>query len=570
MFERVKRWLRGSAVELPPGEGEDPAAVERCAQAYHLGVEQFKAGEFARAEQHLKEAIGHKHGLAEAHFYLGLIYRTQTLLDDAGDELLLATAFKPDFAEAWFYLGVIALDHHDYDDAINNFSAALRIRPDYAEVYNSLGMLCMQRKQFREAAAHFRRATELKPRFALAYSNLAHVMLREYFDPDAAYGYVRKALELDPQLVGAHVNLAVILQFQGRCEEALAASARALELSPDAAETLMVRAYAQLMLGRFEQGWRDFEARKSTLPTFKVRKFPYPEWDGSPPAGRRMLVYHEQGLGDEIMFASCFPDLLALGAQGVIECSYKLERLFRRSFPAATILVADQARPDMAYLRALPPFDWQVAAGSLPRYFRRSWGDFPQHNGYLTAAPERIEYWRARLRALGPGRKIGLSWRGGRYHTNQTRRSLDPGQLRPLLQVPDTVFVSLQYDACRDELARLREQHGIEVIHWQEAIDDYDETAALVAALDLVVSVQTAVIHLAGALGKAVWVMVPSTPEWRYMARGERIPWYPSARIFRQAADTDWRPVVSAVRDELAAWHGETLINAGNARMDRA
>lgn len=550
---------RATVSGIAPQSPQAADAVEN----YYCGVAHYQRGDWEPAKEAFRQALERQHDLAEAHFYLGLIARAQANCEDASDCLLLATAFKPDFAEAWFYLGIVALDRQRYDEAASNFSAALRIKPDYAEVYNVLGTMCSQRKQFRDATVHFRKALELNPRFAPAYSNLAHVTLRELFDADAALGYAQKALELDPQLAGAHNNLAMVLQFQGRCEEALEASARALELNPSAVETLLIRAYAQLTLGRFDEGWRDYESRKRILPTFNVRKFPYPEWDGSQPANRRMLVYHEQGLGDEIMFASCFPDLLALGAQAVIECSQKLERLFRRSFPLAAIQVADQASPDMSYLQTLPGFDFQVAAGSLPLFFRRSWSDFPLHRGYLTADPERIAYWRGRLQALGPTRKIGLSWRGGRNHTNQARRSLNLDQFLPLLQLPQTTFISLQYDDCHDDLAQLSERHGVVVHHWHEAIDDYDETAALVAALDLVVSVQTAAVLLAGALGKAVWIMVSSIPEWPYMARGERMPWYPAARIFRQAPGEGWQRVVAAMRDEMTLWSGIPLSSMG-------
>lgn len=555
MFDLVKRWLGAApAASAPAGADVEPAAIERCLRAYRSGVEQFQAGELALAERHLSEALAHKHDLAEAHFYLGLIHRKRSEPDDAADCLLLAVAFKPDFAEAWLYLGIIALERRQYDDAARDFAAALRIRPDYAKAYNSLGMMCERREQFRDAAGHFRKAVELKPDYALAYSNLAHVTLREFFDADAALGYAHKALELDPQLAGAHNNLAMILQFQGRSEEALTAAERALVLNPGAAETLFIRALAQLMLGQFDGGWRDYEARKQLLPTFRVRKFPYREWDGSPLTGRSLLVYHEQGLGDEIMFASCLPDLLAQGGRCVVECSQKLELLFRRSFPAVAVQVADQEVADMAYLKALPRFDWQVAAGSLPGFYRRKRDDFPAHHGYLAADPQQVEYWRARLNELGPGRKIGLSWRGGRQYTNQSRRSIELAQLLPLLCMPGARFVSLQYTDCRSEIEQLREQHGVTVHHWQESIDDYDETAALVCALDLVVSVQTAVVHLSGALGRPAWVLVPSTPEWRYMAHGERMPWYPSVRIFRQMGGADWDPVISDVRRELAAW----------------
>ena len=554
MFERVRRWLDGAAAPAP-ASSVDPAAqasTERSFEAYRCGLAQFQAGDLATAERHLNQALGYKHDLAEAHFYLGLIHHRQARLEEASDALLLATAFNPDFAKAWFYLGVVALDRKHYDEAADSFNTALRIRPDYAEAYNGLGKMCEMRMQFSAAADYFKKAIELDPRLAIAYNNLAHVTLREYFDAETALKHVQKALELKPRFAGAHNNLAMILQFQGRCEEALAACARALELDPDSTDTVMIRALAQLMLGRFDEGWRDYESRKHKLPAFTIRKLPYPEWNGSALDGRDVLVYHEQGIGDEIMFASCLPDLFALGGRYVVECSAKLEKLFRRSFAAATIQVSDQSQPDMSYLASLPRFDWQVAAGSLPGFFRRSWSDFPAHRGYLIPNLQRVEFWRARLGKLGPGMKVGLSWRGGDHYTNRSGRSIELGRLLPLLSMTGMEFVSLQYGESVDELDDLRARHGVTVHHWQEAIDDYDETAALVAALDQVISVQTAVIHLSGALGKPTWVLIPTTAEWRYMAGGDRMPWYPSVRLFRQMHGQEWGPLINNVARELA------------------
>jgi hypothetical protein len=177
--------------------------------------------------------------------------------------------------------------------------------------------------------------------------------------------------------------------------------------------------------------------------------------------------------------------------------------------------------------------------------------DFPQRSHYLVADSQRIDYWRDRLDALGPGLKVGISWRGGIARTGQSERSIALDQLLPSLSGPNVHFISLQYTDCQEELATLHRQCGIDMHHWQDALDDYDETAALVKALDLVVSVCTAVIHLSGALGQRVWIMAPLVPEWRYGLQGETMPWYPSARVFRQTQRGYWAPVIEKVASEL-------------------
>ena len=262
-------------------------------------------------------------------------------------------------------------------------------------------------------------------------------------------------------------------------------------------------------------------------------------------------MYGEQGLGDEIMFASCVPELMARVGRCVIECSPKLEKLFRRSFAPATVYGGPQTAGAPAWLPLAPPIDRQIAMGSLPLHLRRTRAEFPRRSHYLQADPARIAHWKARLGRSGSRLHIGISWRGGTSQTHRDRRSFDLEQLLPLLRLPGMRFISLQYTDCRDELARLESSHGVTVDHWQEAIADYDETAALVSALDGVVSVQTALVHLAGALGRPVWAMVPAVPEWRYLHRGEELPWYASLRVLRQPVAGDWTAVIERATGEL-------------------
>jgi hypothetical protein len=225
-----------------------------------------------------------------------------------------------------------------------------------------------------------------------------------------------------------------------------------------------------------------------------------------------------------------------------------------RSFPGQTVHAAEQSDADPDWLARVGGVDFQVATGSLPGFFRRAATHFPQHGGYLHADPARVEQWRGRLSKLDGGARIGISWRGGTPSTRGRLRSIALAQLLPFLKCKEAVFVSLQYGATGTEREALLQAAGVRLHHWQEAIDDYDETAALVSALDLVISVQTAVVHLAGALGKPVWVMVPAVAEWRYLQSGDTMPWYPSVRLFRQSRADDWKPVIDSVTTELAQW----------------
>jgi hypothetical protein len=391
----------------------------------------------------------------------------------------------------------------------------------------------------------------LNPRHAIALSNLGYVQFKYLNRAEEGEENLRRAIQAQPSYAPARLNLGMLLHERGLLDQALSAYQEALRREPDLAEARLNRALVWLARGDFARGWPQYEARKGGSTHFIPRNFPYPEWDGKPAPGRTVLVYGEQGLGDEIMFASCLPDVIARTGRCVIDCAPQLERLMRRSFPGALVHGGRQDASDLAWLDGVGTIDYQIAIGSLPRYFRTSRADFPAHAGYLQADAAALEHWRERLRGLGPGAKIGISWRGGTIHTRSRSRSIDLAELLPLLRTPGACFVSVQYGDCREEVARLRSEHGIAIEHWPDALTDYDQTAALVGALDLVMSVQTAVVHLAGALGRPAWVLVPAVPEWRYLAAGDRLPWYPSMRLFRQGAPGAWHPVIEAVTAAL-------------------
>ena len=347
-------------------------------------------------------------------------------------------------------------------------------------------------------------------------------------------------------------NWAGLLQHRGQLAEAIALWTQLADKGGEDAENAQLnRALVLLKQGVFARGWLDYEARKRTPSEYRPRNFPYAEWNDEPLDGRAILVHAEQGIGDQIMFASCIPDLMQRASHCVVECEPKLEAIFRRSFHTATVTCAQKDASGRDVLAEAPAIDYQVALGSLPLRFRSTSTDFPRHEGYLRADPAKVAAWRRRLEELPASRRIGISWRGGVQRTRQAVRSLPLAELLPILKCAQTVFVSLQYTDCAAELAEVERDLGIRIWHWQEAIDDYDETAALVCALDLVISVQTSIVHLSGALGRPVWVMVPSVAEWRYLDRGEQMPWYPSVRIWRQDRLGEWQPVVERVAAAL-------------------
>jgi tetratricopeptide (TPR) repeat protein len=505
---------------LPAGaEERDDGSAGRAEALFEAGRAAFLAGNHAAAIRHFNAALDIRHDHAKAHYYSGLSHLNQNHYEDAADCFVMATHFKPDFPEA---------------------------------IYN-LGLDARRRRDYGAAAACFERAVELKPDFAYAHNNLGYTLLNDLEEYERGVQHIETALRLSPQDPNIQCNYSAVFLHRGQLDEALKLCDKLLASHADLHEARLNRGLAALKLGRFAEAWPDYEARKYAQGNYIPRDFGLPEWSGQPLAGKSILVYAEQGLGDQIMFASCLPDLLQRARHCHIECAPKLETLFRRSFPTATVHASGRTSLQPGLGAGRGAIDYQVAIGSLPLHFRTDLSHFPHHAGYFQADPQRLAYWRQQLGTLGAGPKIGISWRGGAASTRRELRSMALQQWLPLVSQPSCHFVSLQYGNHGEELAMFTREHEIEIHHWQQAIDDYDDTAALVSALDLVISVQTAIVHLAGALGKSAWVMLPASPEWRYLSRGTMMPWYPSARLFRQQPLDGWQPTIAAVAAELAA-----------------
>ncbi|HSD44516.1 MAG TPA: tetratricopeptide repeat protein [Burkholderiales bacterium] len=477
---------------------------------------------------------------------LGLACLRAGRVEEAIESLQLALHHRPEHVPAQVNLGLAHLEGREWGEAERAFAAALARVPDHPQALAGRARALQGLYRLEEAEAGFERALAAAPSAEL-WTRLGqvHRELGRFAEAKAAF---EQALTLEPTYFSALTQLGIValdLHEPARaieCFERVIASGSGL-----ADEARWNITCARLACGDWARAWEFFDARWAS-PDSIPRPFRFPAWDGGEVRGKTLLVYAEQGLGDEIMFASCYPELAARGARLVLECAPKLERLFARSFPEAVVIGRNQTDP-VDWLERVPRIDVQAACGTVASYLRRSAASFPAHAGYLRADPARVAYWRARLAGLGPGPKIGISWRGGTAQTRLRLRSVTLADWRPVLESPGAAFVSLQYqrDAAA-EVATFGRESGLVIHHWQEAIDDYDETAALVCALDGVVSVCTAVIHLAGALGRPVDVVVPCSPEWPFGLEGEAMVWYPSVRLFRQTEIGRWDEVTDAVR----------------------
>ena len=544
----------------------------------------LESGDHVAARAVCEGILSREPAHAGAHSLLGALHGQRGDLERALAHFTTAAELAPPSEEALLGLGNTHRLRGAPEAAAQCYRRALAINAGSPAAHFSLGLALRQLGDFRAAAEHLERAFFLSPDFAEAAKECALLQIH-LGDHEGALHVTKKALEANPSAAELHAalglahqkmhrpelalrsyeqaralghggaeflnNLGYVLQELGRLSEALACYERAIELQPDFPLARFYRALARLLTGDYAQGWPEYETRLISEDTPR-RPDSYSRWTGDPLAGRRILVWSEQGLGDEIMFASCLPEIIGAAGRCVVECSPKLEALFRRSFAGARVYAA---RPDRSVPEEVKAdgIDCEVPIGSLPLHLRRSLREFPRHAGYLKADASRTAMWREQLSALGPGIKVGVSWKGGTQLTRSPLRSIPLPEWEPIFDVPGVQFVSLQYGDAAATVGALAPPHGTRIVHWQKAIDDYDECAALVSALDLVISVQTAVVHLTGALGRPGWVMVPYCPEWRYGAAGDGMPWYPSLRIFRQASFGEWGLVVAMVARELAA-----------------
>lgn len=401
----------------------------------------------------------------------------------------------------------------------------------------------LQDQRYLKAELIYRAVLREHPLHARAQTNLA-IALSGCGRNAEAIALLRATVEAHADFFDAWYNLAILLHAQGELQAAISAYEQALFIAPASVEARRNLAMLKLIRGELtDANWRDFAWRR-LCEGFKATEFPFapPLWRGESLQAGTIAVYGEQGLGDEILYASCYPGLIACAQKTMIACNDRLQPLFRRSFGNARVFGLSQAE---GLRQSIDAAHYQAPSGDLMRFF---WsGRIAPDAGaaYLRADPEAITSWQQKLAGLGQGFRVGISWRGGTDRSNRDIRSLEIADLGPLLQEQGIHWVSLQYDTSGAELASIRAEHGCLVHHWQEAIDDYDQTAALVASLDLVISVATSVVHLAGALGQTVWVLVNAAPRWCYMHSGVRLPWYASAQVFRQPRLGDWATPVN-------------------------
>lgn len=517
----------------------------------------MRAGKADKAKALCRQVVKKRPGHAGAMHLLGVIARRQGRLDHAID--LLRRAANADPAQPAYAcdLGNAYKAARRFEDAIRAHETALALAPDSAEALSNLGIAYGAWGRHGEAVDHLRRAVDSGPGNAELHYNLGNALMAagRYEEADAA---LSRAAGIDPLHIHARANLSLAIKQQGRLDDSIACLRTALASLPDATDFgwNMWRAQGYvlagwnlglslLMTGQHDEGWRWYEQRRE-LSDFAMPLIEGPAWDGAPLEGRTLLIHHEQGLGDTIQFIRYAPLAAKSGGPVIVQCQQPLKTILGGVAGGSELVGASDPQP---------AFDVQAPLMSLPHLLRRPEPVCPASGAYLSADPGRIRNWANRIG--GDGFKIGIAWQGNAGYRDDGRRSVPLRFFEPLRHHANVRLFSLQKGDGEDQF---------DALPWRDAITNlapdldndaaFIDTAAVMAGLDLVVTSDTSIAHLAGALGVPVWLLLADIPDWRWGLTGDTTPWYPTMRLFRQTAPGDWDGVFRNVAKALADRRG--------------
>jgi tetratricopeptide (TPR) repeat protein len=467
----------------------------------------------------------------------GLAYQNQGNINEAIASLRDAVKLSPELPAPFYVLGSVLQQQGRIDEAIDCYKKILSISPDHAETHNILGSAYQGKGKFDDAVACYQNAIRYDGNSFMAYNNLG-AALRLQGNLDDAVASYQEALRIKPDFTAAMNNLGTALRDKGDLDEAISWYRKAIQLNPDFADAHWNLSFALLLAGDYEEGWREYEwVWKLKKP---IHRLPHPVWDGADIQGKRILLYAEQGFGDVFQFVRYALMVRDRGCEVILGCQKELKSLLK-SIPGVSSVVA--------FGEALQQFDVQCPLPSLPRIFNTTLDSIPCQIPYLHADIRTVEKWRDKLSLDNSTLNIGLAWAGSPGHLNDRNRSCPLRLFEPIARIDGLRLFSLQKEIHEmwtgDALAKLK------LIDYSRDIEDFSDTAGIIMNLDLIISVDTAVAHLAGALGKTVWTLLPFAPDWRWMLNREDSPWYPTMRLFRQPSPGDWASVISKVHDEL-------------------
>ena len=545
-----------------------------------------KTGQYAEAVHILREAIKQAPGHAHLHNNLGMALHHLEKPDEAIQEFRNALEIRPDFAKARNNLAVVLMKLNHLDEAVTACREAIRLQGDFKEAYNNLGLALKKKGELENAIVSFEEAVNIDGEYAEALSNLGLSMIAQDRLEEAAE-YLQKAVNLVPNSAEFCNNLGVLFNRQGRFEEAVAASEKAITIRPDYVEahnnlgTALIelgqfseaktaferaitidpqcaeahhnRSLVLLLTAQFEEGWKEYEWRwRHKGFSTPLRPFSQELWDGSVNDVTKLLIWGEQGIGDEVQFSGLIRHIVSRGMRVVIECDHRLVPLLRRSFSEA--IVVERTDPLSPLLKD-PSISHQIPMASIPRVLGLTPNSMPFQNPFIIPSEEKRNRIRSDYKGDEESVLVGISWRSGNRQEGQ-KRSIGLDYWGSILNTPGVRFVNLQYGECSRELQSAHNRFGVKVLEDGNInpLKDLESFIAQVAAMDLVISVDNSTVHFAGAIGIDVWTMLPTVPDWRWGLEGDKTRWYPTMRLFRQEERGNWEQVISKVAGELISF----------------
>ncbi|CUH96848.1 hypothetical protein P22_2959 [Propionispora sp. 2/2-37] len=513
-----------------------------------MGEIEYRLGQFSQAEKWFKKALAIRPGSAELRYNYAQALAGRQRYAAAIRELQNAVALRPEYSEAYYSFGLFSERCGDETGAIEAYRKAIAINPNYAAAMDRLGIIFMNQGALTEALLCFRKVLAFQSGNPDTLNHIGTIYHHQG-EFEKSIAYFRQALAVRPDYPVTLNNLGVALKSAGKVQAAIAVYEQALALKRNWPELETNLAMALLASGDMERGWQKFEWRLKSAKLFAARpKMVKPRWQGGmTKQGRTLLIRAEQGYGDTLQFCRYVPLAAKLGLRVILEVQPPLVRLLR---------ALDGVSQVLAYGQPLPDFDFYCPMMSLPLAFHTQLATIPANVPYLSVPEESIGNWRKRMPDSRDMLKVGLVWAGKRRVASAVlaaadhRRSIDPSLFAPLLSVEGVQFYSLQKEGPAAPVAA-----GL--IDMMTECQDFADTAALIANLDLVISVDTAVAHLAGAMGKPVWLLNRFDGCWRWLQQREDSPWYPSLRLFRQAQPGEWENVIALVCRELQRLAGQ-------------
>ena len=519
---------------------------------FNLGAVEVAQGELARGIESYRKALGLKPDFAEAWSNLGGVFGTQGQFSEEIDAYRRALAINPRLAPVWSNLGAALQASGELEEAVSACRRAVELDSGFAAAWHNLGNALYERGKYEESKQACEQALQLAPRFAAAWSALGNAW-QGLGHLDEALRAHHHALEIEPGGAELRFNLGVTFKYCGRLAEAVACYRRGLALNPGNVEAHWNLGLALLTAGELQEGWDEYEWRWRRRKA-EAKRYDFAPWNGDVSKPWRLLVWAEQGIGDEIIYASMLAELAASPLAVTLEADPRLVSLLQRSLPQVAVI---PRRDPPAIDRA--DYDFEAPLASLGRWLRTSFANFPRHAGYLKPDSSRVAAYRRRLREHAPdGAKIiGVSWKS-RNEEFGSFKSVQLADWADMLRDARVCWVDLQYGDTAAERAALEAQSGVHIEHLPELdlFNDIEGLFALCAACDLVLTVSNVTTHIAGALGRPVWQLTAQAKGriWYWFTDRSDSPWYPSLRLFTQRTPGSWQEVLAEVAQELAAF----------------